>query len=177
MQTKKVQISKKLERSFLSGPKSLRNLYRKRFMTMEEWIEEHSSGTLRKNKRIGFAISSQYKVERVAWEWGWCFEMLPASYVSYGRPVSAGDCRAVTESGWHIDRMISRNPFGDKIVPAYIHAAKSAGKNSDQGPREGLGVVIKKTNAPWIPKGHVIFAFIATYDPITHEWSEPENPC
>jgi hypothetical protein len=50
-----------------------------RNMPEEEWIDKHASGTLRKNKRIGFSYRAQYLNERVAYEFGWGFQILPRS--------------------------------------------------------------------------------------------------
>jgi hypothetical protein len=113
----------------------------------------------------------------VAWEFGYEFEMLAKTYVVFNDPISAGDCKASTESGWHIERMIERSMFpGDIFEVKYIIAEKSAGKGGPTGRREGLGVLVKQTSAQWVPKGNLIFAFILMYDPETHQWTDPVSP-
>ena len=177
MDTRKVPVSPETIAAAAASP-GFKRLLDSRLMPADQWIEEHGSGTLRKNKRIGFSWQSQYRIERAAWEFGWCYEMLPKTRVSFNDPISAGDCKACTEAGWHIERIMSRNPFDEDIYEVkYIHANGSGGKGGPSGPRQGLGLIVKQTCAPWIPRGHVIFAFISEYDPETHEWSPPENPC
>ena len=145
-------------------------LLNSRLIGPEEWIEAHASGTLRKNKRIGFSWSSQYRIERTAWEFGWNYEILPSSRLSVGTPFTEGDCRACTEAGWHVERLIERNPFIEDIYEVkYIHASASGGKSDNTILREGIGVIVRQTCASWIPKGHTIFAFISIFDPITKE--------
>lgn len=148
-----------------------------RTISPEKWVEAHASGTLRKNKRVGFKWVPQYKVERVAWEFGYNFELIPATYMAFGSPITAGDCRVATETGWHLERMIERSMFpGDQFVPAYIYARKSGGKHDTDRPREGVGIFVKQTSAQWVRPGNAIFAFVAEFDPQTKTWEKPESP-
>lgn len=80
-----------------------------RHMMEDAWIDRHGSGTLRKNKRLKMAWKSQYMSERIAWEFGHTFEVLPRSRVMYGDAITEGDCHAVTEAGWFIDRYFTLN--------------------------------------------------------------------
>jgi len=148
-----------------------------RQMSADEWIELYASGTLRKNKRIGFSWISQYRVERTAWEFGWEFCILPKTRVNFNDPITAGDCEAATESGWHIDRYIERAFFNEDIFQAkYIIAEGSLGKGHVQGRKEGIGILVKQTCASWIPKGYIIFAIIAEYNTNTKQFKESVNP-
>lgn len=45
-----------------------------KLMSKEEFMEEHGSGTLRKNARLGFLHRDQYREERISWELGYQFE-------------------------------------------------------------------------------------------------------
>lgn len=44
---------------------SLRKRINQRNMSETDWINIHSSGTLRKNKKLGMAYKSQYLEERI----------------------------------------------------------------------------------------------------------------
>ena len=139
----------------------LRPLHDLRHLSAEDWIERHGSGTLRKNRRIGFAWHSQYLHERVAYEFGWGFELLPASRVTLGRPYTEGDCAAVTEAGWHIERYMTRHPFPeDSIQAAYLQVEEGDGTR-----REGVGIFLAETSAPWVGQGSCVFAIIAPFVP------------
>lgn len=176
MHTEVVPISDEILKAAEVSPR-IAKMVELRRMNAHDWIEAHASGTLRKNKRVGFSWTSHYRVERVAWEFGYELEMLPKTYVTFNDPISAGDCAASTETGWHVERMMERSMFPSDIFEVkYIIAEKAAGKGKPPGRREGLGVLVKQTSAIWMPKGHLVFAFISMFDPETHTWTEPVSP-
>lgn len=149
----------------------LQNLYAQRSMSADAWVDEHGSGTLRKNKRIGFAWKSQYREERVAYEFGWTFECVPASRVMWGIPITEGDCHSVTEAGWHIERFFTRNVFAEDFYEAkYIRVEYPDGSS-----KEGIGLVLRQTSAAWVGDGQLVFAIIAEYVPGVG-WKDAENP-
>ena len=128
-------------------------------MTAEVWVETHGSGTLRKNKRIGFAWMSQYWHERIAYEFGYAFEMLPRTRVCYNDAISEGDCHPITESGWFMERYMNLSIFSEDVWEAkYIIA-----EDSDGTRREGVGLICRQTSFV-VPKGNVLFAIIAEFD-------------
>lgn len=138
----------------------------------DEWIDAHASGTLRKNKKLGFAWHDHYLHERVAYEFGFGFEVLPSSRVTVGRPYTEGDCHAITESGWHIERYLTLAFFPeDKFEAAYLQIEEADGSK-----REGIGIFVAETSAAWIGQGKALFALIAAFDPVTGSWHEPRNP-
>lgn len=143
-----------------------------RFLTADEWIEQHASGTLRKNKRLGFAWQDQYIAERIPYEYGWCFECVPASRVMWGRPYTEGDCHAITESGWHIERYFELKFFPEDIFEAKYLMVEYA----DGTTKEGVGIVIRQTSAKWVGQGKLVFAIVAEYDKETGKWLEASNP-
>jgi hypothetical protein len=111
-----------------------------RTMSAGEWIETHGSGTLRKNKRIGFSWKAQYKEERTAYEFGWLFECVPASRVMWGIPITEGDCPAATEAGWHIERYMTMRFFEEDVFEAkYIKVEYPEGTT-----KEGIGMVVQQ---------------------------------
>mgnify|MGYP000888473030 FL=1 len=141
------------------------SILRKRQASHEDWMDIHASGTCRKNARLGFAYKQQLLHERVAWEFGYAFNLCPTSRITTGIPLTEGDCKPVTEAGWHIDRLLSRNPFPEDVYTvAYIYIS------GPDGNREGIGVVLETTSAPFIPNGHTVYAIIAEYDPIKKVW-------
>jgi hypothetical protein len=143
-----------------------------REMPAEDWIDEKGSGTLRKNKRIGFAWKSQYLHERVAYEFGFAFEVMPKTQVTFNDPITEGDCKPLTEAGWHIERYMSLSVFPeDRFETKYIQV-----EDRDGSRREGVGIVVKQTSAPWIPKGHLVFAIVTEHSKTLKTFREAKNP-
>jgi hypothetical protein len=147
-----------------------------RTMTREQFINEHGSGTLRKNTKLGMDNSRQYLDERAAYEFGWGFEARPSKQVTLGQAITESDCHALTEVGWHAERYLNHLLFpGDEAQVAYI-TIEVCGER-----REGVGIVITKTSAWWLrvdPHTDVtVFAIIAEWDPKTKDWKEAINPC
>lgn len=144
-----------------------------RTMKDKEWIERHGSGTLRKNKRLGFAWKSQYREERIVFEYGWEFELLPSTQINFNVAITEGDCKAITECGWFVDRLLAMNPYPEDYYELkYVIADYRDGER-----REGVGVVLRRTSSPWIPKGHMVFAIIAEWDKANEKWLDAKNPC
>lgn len=142
-----------------------------RHMSEEAWIEKHASGTLRKNRRIGFSFRAQYLAERVAYEFGYGFQILPRSQVTFGDAISEEDCHPITEAGWHIERYSETNVLGDFVEAKYIHATYR-----DNSMREGVGMIVRETSASWLPIGHIVFSIVAEFDPIRKAWLNAVNP-
>ena len=137
----------------------------------EMWIEAHASGTLRKNKRLGFAWRDQYLKERVCFEFGWAFLCVPRTRVTWGTPITEGDNHSITEAGWHIDRMLTLWPFPEDYFEAKFLEIELA-----DGKSEGVGLVLRETSAAWIPAGFLVCGIIAEYDPRQEKWLEA-IPC
>ena len=144
-----------------------------RRLTREEFIERHASGTLRKNTRIGMRMRDQYLHERVVFEFGWLFECEPETRVTWGSCMSEADCRPITELGWLVDRYATICAFpGDELELKYIIVEYATGER-----KEGLGIVVRKTSADFIPEGYMVFAIITEYDITIKAWKEASNPC
>ncbi|MBY0359887.1 MAG: hypothetical protein K2W82_17925 [Candidatus Obscuribacterales bacterium] len=164
METEVVEISADV----LNSP-ALKKRVELRRLSMDEFIERHASGTLRKNKRIGFAVQNHYLHERVAYEFGWGFEILHRSRVTFGDAFSEGDCSAVTESGWHAERYLTMSIFPeDYFELKFLHIEKS-----EHEKQAGIGLVVRQTSAPWVPKGHLVYALIA--ESIPRKGEQPEH--
>lgn len=139
-------------------PPAIASRVQERAMDPDKWIEIHGSGTLRKNKRIGFAWETQYRHERLAYEFGYAFESLPKTQVCYNDAISEGDCHPVTEAGWFIERYMTLSVFSeDRYEVKYIIV-----EDRDGTRREGIGIIVKQTSFA-IPRGNVIFAIVAEY--------------
>jgi hypothetical protein len=144
-----------------------------RLLSADEFIERHGSGTLRKNRRLGMDWSGQYLHERTAYEFGWCFESVHETRVTWGTPITQGDCSAVTEAGWFIDRYVHVSAFpGDELEAKYIMVEYADGTR-----KEGLGLVVRRTSAAFVPDRHMVFAVIAEWDPAGKRWKDAVNPC
>lgn len=153
------------------GSPALRRRLAVRQMTAEAWIDRHASGTLRKNARLGFAWREQYLGERAAFEFGWAFVCVPRSRVTWGTPVTEGDNHAITEAGWHIDRMLTLWPYPEDVFEVkYSYIAYETGMV------EGVGLVLRQTSAAWVPQGYLICALVAEYDEKLKTWKET-TPC
>lgn len=145
-----------------------------RKMSDSDWVDTHGSGTLRKNARLGFCHRDQYIHERLAWEFGDVFEVLPPSRVMMGNPITEGDCKAVTESGWYIDRYITKmkSIFPDDIfIPVYLNISYTDGTV-----REGIGIFCQQTTASWLPQIRSLVGIVAEYDPIKKAYLPAVNP-
>lgn len=152
-----------------SSPYALRS--RARFMSNQEFIENHGSGTLRKNSRLGFDHKKQMLHERTAFDFGYGFECVHESHVNWGVPITEGDCHPITEAGWHIDRYQFMAFPGDEFEAKYLKI------HTLSGDREGVGIIVRKTSAPYVPAGFVVFALIAEVDLKKHDYNEANNPC
>lgn len=163
-------LIKKLDDSEPVAP-GLQKRWAIRNLPESEWIERHGSGTLRKNKRIGFTYRTQYLAERIAYEFGYGFQIVPRAQITFGDPISEENCHAITEAGWHIERYISLNIFDDYVEAKYIHASYR-----DNSKKEGIGIIVRETSSLWIPSGHIIFSIIAEFDPYRKVWKDAINP-
>ena len=143
-----------------------------RNLTADQFIERHASGTLRKNKRLGFCWRDQYLSERAAYEFGYEFAVIARSRIMQGDPYTEGDCHAITEAGWHIERYITLSIWPeDEYAARYIHVELPDGTR-----REGIGIVVVKTSALFVPSGHIAYALVAEYDPARKTWLPARNP-
>lgn len=146
---------------------------RSRMMPMEEFIEEKGSGTLRKNSRIGMNTKSHAMVERCAYEFGYAWEVCMERSLTWGEPRSEGDSHPLTEVGWHVERYAAMCLFpGDEVECKYLIR-----EDPDGTRREGIGMILRKTSAPWVPAGYAVFCIIAEYDQILHDFGKAVNPC
>ncbi len=142
--------------------------------TAEQWIEDHGPGTLRKAKKLGYSWTKMYQIDRTAHEWGWEFRIIPKSRVTFGDPFIEGDCPALTEACWHQERYFTLNPFpdSDAFEAKYLYVDVGDGEPK----QEGVGIILRKTSAVWIPKGHIVYAIIAEYDVAKKAWGKARNP-
>ncbi len=138
-----------------------------RRMKPDEFIDGgFSSGTVRKNRDLGMNVRSHVLQEMVAFVFGYHFEMAPERMVNWGEAVSMGDCKPITEVGWHVLQYASIRLFpGDEIELKYIEVERP-GESS----RSGVGIIFRKTSVQWVPQGHCVFCIIAEVDPKTHEY-------
>lgn len=149
-----------------------KNLVHIRTMSEDEFIENHASGTLRKAKKLGTAYKSLYREERVAYDFGWEFKVIPNSRITYNDAIAEGDCSAFTESCWHAERYMNKNPFEDDIFELkYIIV-----EETEDHVYQGIGLFCKQTTASFIGEGNTLFCIIAEYDAKNKTWLEARNP-
>lgn len=126
-----------------------------RDLSMDEFIENYGSGTLRKSKKLGFGVQEAYLAERTKFEFGEGFKIAYASRVAYN-DIHLVPCQGMTELGWHAERMIELRPFeSDVFVCKNIDV-----EFSEKERLVGAGIIVKETSAKWIPKGFAIFAVV-----------------
>jgi hypothetical protein len=167
METKIVPID-----SAVASCPPLGRLVAVRSMDADAFVEKHASGTLRKNKRIGMVWREQYLHERAAYEFGWAFECLPRSRVTFGDAYTEGDVKALTEAGWHIERYLELSVFPeDQFEAKYINV-----EYKDGAKREGVGIIVRQTSATFVPSGHLVFAIVAEFDAGAKSWRDAINP-
>jgi hypothetical protein len=141
-----------------------------RLLSEEEFIEKHGSGTLRKSARIGLKTREHYLHERATFEFGWGFECVPESRVTWGDAISEADNKRITEVGWLVDRYATIAAFpDDEIETKYIVAELSTGNV------EGIGIIIRKTSAQFIPYGFCVFCIVSEFR--EGQFQEVTNPC
>lgn len=145
-----------------------------RSMTNTEFIEDHASGTLRKNSLIGFRYDDQLTHERIAFEFGYGFESMPSSRITFNDAMTIGDCKPITEAGWFISRWIKIQSSifpEDKFETKYIIVEDENGTR-----REGVGLICRQTSYPYVKNGHIIFAIISEWDNSKKEYKSAINP-
>ena len=127
-----------------------------RDMSKEEFIEKWGSGTLRKSAKLGFDIQEAYLKERVRFEFGTGFEVIQRSRVTYS-DIKLVSSKALTELGWHAERMIELRPFeSDIFVCKQFEIEYADGKI-----KEGAGILVKETSCTWIPQGFMVYSVVA----------------
>ena len=167
METKKINIS-----NALLEVKELSHLIKQRTMSAEEWIAIHASGTLRKNNAIGMVWKQQYLHERVAYQYGFEFNIAPKSRVLTGEALTEGDNHSVTEAGWHIERYMTLNLFQEESLKCvYLNV-----ESSENEIHEGIGIVFETTTAQWIPEGYVVYSIVAEYSKKDQAFLPANNP-
>lgn len=144
-----------------------------RTMSKEEWVaNDYGSGTLKKGKKVGLRFVNHYLKERICFEFGWGFEVLPASRVRWGDGFTEGDCSPITETIWHATRLLTLWPYPeDEFEVKSIEATYE-----DKKTKTGLGFIVRKTSAKWVGNDKMIFAIVAEWDPIREDYLPAENP-
>lgn len=142
------------------------HILKMRTMEQDDWIAKHGSGTLQKSKRLGFDVYEKYLEERVKFEFGFGFEMLSKSYLTVS-DIKLVSASALTELGWHLERMIEIRPYDtDWFLAKYIQLGTDD--------RQGGCILLKETSANWIPKGMMVFAMVAPFK--DGNYQEAVNP-
>lgn len=130
-----------------------------RDLDQETFIAKYASGSLRKSAKLGFDIKEAYLRERVKLEFGLGFDVIQKSWVMFNDPKFQSS-QGVTEFCWHLERMIELRPFeSDTFVAKELDIEKP-----DQSKRKGLGIFVKHTSAPWLPRGYIVYALVAERD-------------
>jgi hypothetical protein len=138
--------------------------YAVRCMSDEEFIDKKASGTLRKNSKLGFRYKDQLNAERIAYEFGYSFESLTSTRITFNDAMTTCDDSAITYSGWVAERYISLRKIifpEDEYVVKYIIVERENGKRE-----EGIALIIKRTSFPFVRKDHIVFSFLALYTKI-----------
>ena len=142
-----------------------------RDMDKQTFIDKYGSGTLRKSQKLGFDITDAYLNERVKFEFGNGFQICYSSRFSYN-DIKLIPCEAMTELGWHAERMIEIRPFESDIFKC-----KEIDVDFEGGERiQGIGIVLMETSAQWIPNGYSVFSIVSTFNKETKQYMKAINP-
>lgn len=124
-----------------------------RNLTKQDWIDQYGSGTLQKSQKLGFNIEERYLIERVKFEFGNYFKICRASYATV-TDIKLVSSAALTELGWHCERLIILRPFESDLFKAkYIHISETKDI--------GGAIVLEETSAKWLPNGYFVYGLIA----------------
>lgn len=127
-----------------------------RTMSQDEFVTAYGSGTLNKSAKLGFNIYDAYLQERARFEFGTGFEIIQRSRVTYC-DIKLVPCQAMTELGWHAERMIELRPFeSDDFICKSFEIEYSDGKI-----KTGAGILVWETSAPWVPAGYMVLSVVA----------------
>lgn len=157
---------KETKKVALSEGNSVRHKLRR--MTKDEFIERHSSGTLRKSYKLGFNVDYQYYHERVAYEIGYGFDIYNilgkdkvldvAGYVDpnavIGRINAVPDDPVTTEIGWVVERHLTINEFPEDKYELMTY--------------NGLPVLVLTQTSMDIPEGCVVMAELTANDEVVN---------
>lgn len=151
------------------GKYLLATIIKERNLDSEKWIDKHATGTLRKNKGIGFSWKTSYLYQRVAWEFGYWFKCRPKTRITFGDAITEDDCPACTEAGWLMERYLARNPIPDDYFEVkYIIVSPT----QEEAGEEGIGLVLRETTAQWIPQGHLVYCIVAPFNTQLKKYEE-----
>ena len=167
METKVVEIHESIKNS----PVLERRIHQ-RTSSRKDFIEKYGSGTIKKAMLLGCKIKDFYLEERVAFVFGWEFEVIPSSRIKIGEVLAESDCKSQTEAFWHILRYRETNIFPNDIyLCKYIEVEYSDGIK-----KEGIGIFVSQTSAKFIPKGNSVFSIISEFSRIKNEYKDALNP-
>lgn len=127
-----------------------------RNMSKEQFIERYGSGTLRKSNKLGFDIKDAYLMERTRFEFGAGFEVIQRSRVTYS-DIKLVSSSALTELGWHAERMIELRPFESDI----FECKQFEIEYPDGHLKKGAGIMVKETSCTWLPPGFIVYSIVA----------------
>lgn len=130
--------------------------YKIRHLSQDEFISQYGSGTLRKSAKLGFNIYETYLQERARFEFGQGFECVVRSRVTYS-DIKLVPSKSLTELGWHAERMIEMTPFASDTFLCKQFEVEYA----DNKVKEGAGILVWETSAPWIPQGYTILSIVS----------------
>lgn len=125
-----------------------------RYLSKEEWIRTHASGTLRHAFNLNCAVQDMYLHERVAFTLGSAFSAVPKSRITTGTIIALPDSSTFTEATWNIRRRKaeSLDSYSD---PLYITVYEDSTILET-----GLGILCLEP-LDFLPESFVAYAIIA----------------
>lgn len=152
---------KETKKVTISHGDSVRHKLRR--LSKNEFIEQHSSGTLRKSYKLGFNVDYQYYHERVAYEIGWGFDIYNIldnkvlddagfidSKLKTGKINAIPDDHITTEIGWVVERHLTINEFPEDKYELMTY--------------KGEPVLVLTQTSLDIPEGCVVMACLTEMD-------------
>lgn len=168
MHTIKVPSSRSID----NLPLAIANRYKLRDADADSWILQLGSGTLNNSKNASVEWHPLYRQERVAFEYGDGFDLIPHTRITFGTFIAEGDCPVTTHVAYYWRCLQKRSIFG-----ADVHEIKYIHLFTDNSKREGAGIIVTQTDSPWLPSGYTIYALISEWNPEKKAWGPINNPC
>lgn len=131
----------------------------------EFWIQKNGSGSLRRAKEEGMRWYEMYLSERSAFEFGYGFQAVPDSRLTWGSALAECDSAPVTETCWWARRLRTKACL-DKIEVKHGRIDWGDGEAE-----EGIGILWRPAKHPhWLPRNRLLWAF-------TSSNGKGVNPC
>ena len=143
-----------------------KRILKTRQIAKKELVDEHGSGTLKLNTKLGFSTGIQLDSEVFAYIFGYAFSFFKTENITIGESISECDEEAYTLTGRYFHRFNENRLFReDKFSIRFCHILEDG-----ESVWEGICIVVEETSYPHIRQNSLIAAPIYEYDTKKEEW-------